>query len=249
MSLAALKRKSNAKYGNHTQKNGFSLNGTSRYPSYIGKGSRTTPSISLQGNTCCAYETNAPNGFKSVKNYNSINKHGRLTKWYKEDYTQEEWTQALAQAGLSINDYPYPKPGVIQKIKNNWVQKSEHADGSSHVYTHNKKNEILKQEFQCGQNVNGNERDQCNTSGILTETGIIRHKCVPITKNLNIGNDSTGSLERAKYRRGGLNPTGYARPFPYNTTTPGYRVCKQTENQAIDALKNGYFKNNNINCK
>lgn len=250
MSLAALKRKTGAKYGNHTNASGFSLNGNTRYPSYIGKGSALSRSGTLQGNVCCAYETNSPEGFNTVKNYRSVYKHGRLTRWYKEDFTQQEWDAALTEAGLKLADYPYPRSGVLQKIKNNWVQSSEHGDGSSNIYTHNKKQATLRSEIECNQNDinkgNPQEKTQCATGGIATDTGTIKHKCVPITKDIGIGKDSATSLERIKHRRGALNPTGYAKPFPYNTSTPGFRACKETEAQAIDALKNGYFAGETI---
>jgi hypothetical protein len=253
MSLSALKRKTEAKYGNHSNTNGFSLNGTSRYPSYIGRGSARSVSGVKPSNICCAYNTNEPDGFKTVKNYNTINKHGRLTRWYKEDYTQKEWNDALNEAGLSVADYPYPTPGTLQKIQNNWVQQSNHGDGSSHIYTYNKKQTSLKQEFECNQRDINNDaplqKGQCNSSRIFLETGTIRHQCVPITKDIAIGKDASTSLSRITYQRGALNPTGYSKPFPYNTNTPGYRACKENENQVIDAVKNGYFSGQtNNNC-
>lgn len=249
MSLATLKRKTNSNYNNHTNRNGFSLNGVNRYPSYIGKSSVVSKSSGKMGNVCCAYETNSPYGFNTVKNYNAINKHGRLTRWYKEDYTQQEWINAVNEAGLNINDYPYPKKGLIQKIKNNWVQSDIHGNGNSHIYTHNKKQTTLEKEFECNETNRIKNivetKTQCSSGGILIENGIIKHQCIPITKDIGIGKSSSNALERIKHRRSILNPRGYEKPFPYTTSTPGFRGCKIIDNQAIDALKGGYFKGGN----
>lgn len=259
MSLVALKRKTGARYGNHTNQNGFSLNGTTRYPSYIGKSSRIVRSSVNQGNICCAYKTNSPDGFKSVKNYNTIHKHGRLTRWYKEDYTIQEWTTALGEAGLSINDYPYPRSGELQKIKNIWVQQSVYGDGSSQVHIHHKKHDTLKKEHDCNKSHEINpifdEKEQCvkganGVNGVIIENGIIKHRCIPITKDIGIGKSSDNAMERLKHRRALLNPLGYEKPFPYIQSTPSFRACKENEEQAIDALKNGYFEGaNRTTCK
>lgn len=245
MSLVALKRKTQARYGRHSS-NGFSINGTSRYPSYIGKGSlqpRSSASGASTGDTCCAYETNKPDGFNTVKNYNAVNKHGRLTKWYKEDYTIEEWNEALSRAGLNINDYPYPQKGKLQKVHNNWVQSNDRGDGTSHMYTHIKRQEILENELKCSfvDPELTTKETNCVSKGIMTETGIIKHQCTPIVKTTGSINDSSNAIERAKHRRGLLNPQGYDKPFPYNTTSPTFRSCKSSETQSIDALVNGYF--------
>jgi len=252
MSLSALKRKTYAKYGNHSNTTGFSLNGNTRYPGYIGKQSNFSTSGPKQNNTCCSYFTNSPDSFQSVKNYNAIHKHGRLTKWYKRDYTRDEWKQALDESGLTLDEYPYPLPGTVQIIKNNWVQKNEHGESSSHIYTHNKKHKALNKELECieldnKQNI-FDDYKECTTGTILTDNKIIRHKCYPITKDIKIGNDSVTALNRAKHRRGLLNPHGYQKPFPYQVSASGFRSCQINHPQAIDALKNGYYKELNGNA-
>jgi hypothetical protein len=245
MSLVALKRKTNAKYGNHSNKNGFSINGNTRYPGYIGKNSYLHRSGVNQGNICCAYETNSPEGFKTVKNYNAINKHGNLTRWYKRDYTQAEWNAKLNEAGLSINDYPYPRPGTLQVIKNNWVQTDLHSKNSAHIYTHNKKQTSLQNEYECNKNNEINnfiqEKTQCANNSIQTENGVIKNKCIDISKDIGIGKSSDTSIERAKHRRALLNPRGYEKPFPYDSAKPSYRACHTQEKQVFDAIKGGYY--------
>jgi len=234
MSLSVLKRKTSAKYGNHTNKSGFSINGNTSQQSYIGKPKNNESS--------CFCNTMMPINFKSVKNYNAYNKHGNITRWYKRDYTQGEWDAALLESGLTITDYPYPPSGKVQFIKNNWVQRNEH-DTSSHIYTHSKKQRVLNRELECKSNADLTVSNNTN-SFFLTTTGVIRPRCAPIDKDIGLDKGSETSLERIKYKRALHKPRGYEKPFPYTTTSPTFRACTKPQKQAIDALKSGYY---NIN--
>lgn len=249
MSLVALKRKTETRY-NQTHslqsRDGFSLNGTTRYPSYIGKSYKVSHKTRTN---CCDGTTNTTN-YPSVKNTISVLKDRKA--WTMENYTEAEWNAAIIQAGLSLNDYPYPSNHAIKKVKNNWVQSNE-TDGTTNAYIHSKGQKVLQNEKECAiiNPINDTPIKTCNAPITLLENKVLRHKdhCPPVAKDIgfNHNKSSITALDNAKRNRGLLNPYGYEKHFPSSKSIPSFRNCHVNYTDALDAVVNGYFNEPNGN--
>lgn len=244
MSLVTLKRKTEAKYNaSHSQgsRDGFSLNGTTRYPSYVGKSYK----VSHKTRTNCCDGSVTTTNYPSVKNTSSVLNIRK--RWVMTDYTETEWNTAITQAGLDLNNYPYPSNHAIKKVKNNWVQANE-TDGTATSYIHSKGQKVIQNVEECQTNLIPHVRI-CNTPITLTDTGIIQYKCPPITKDIGYNHDKSSitALDSVKHKRGLLHPYGYEKHFPSSKSIPSYRACHVNYDDVLDAVVNGYFNENGAN--
>jgi len=201
---------------------GFSLNGSQRNRSYIGKGYSFSNRPGKAGNYCCADTSHTVK--PSVKSNRAVINNRR--QWKKTPFTDAELGGNAAARGK------------LQKIYNNWVQvginggilgsSSNVANSYDHFYE--KKNQVV----YCN-------TDKCATQDIVTCNTSCKknHPYTKYTKNI-IPSSKYNVIHKVK-RAGPMG--GYSKPFPYTSPLDG---CKPIYTQANHPnVLNSYYKDRN----
>jgi hypothetical protein len=224
MSLAVLKRKTKETY--KTKKGTFSLNGTKRNLSYVGKNYS-----GMTRNPYCF--TNSTNIKKSVGSQTAVIRN------LKQHTTTSIDTSSCANQ---------PRTGTIQKICNNWVQRIE-PDGNKSQAEYIKKKRILATTIydtslpqsdsgnmcaytRIGGKLNPSDRYVDDTTKTMTSE---EYNSVAISKRATICPEEGG---------------GWQKPFPYTINAGDAANCSKNYTQA-DQVFDSYYKaacNNEKEC-
>ncbi len=263
MSLATLKKKTNATYKNHTvnkqdrivlfsRKAGdiktnvltgptsaFTINGKLRPRSYIGKSYAFSNSPGNGSNYCCAdtSRTVKPSVFSAREVMNG------KKLWKKRSFTRDEIP----------SNFEMPSRGQLQHVYNNWVMAKEnnqgsYLSGSQGLYIENK----VTNSVSCCLKSNDTGPQNCNNK-LCTPTRIGGRllpfsNTAPYTKDISKGNpySSTMYTRINKALLTNKSKFGYNKPFPYRIPMSSYETCGVKYLQANDPqVLETYFKDQN----
>ena len=216
MSLAALKRKTKETY--KTKKGTFSLNGTKRNLSYIGKNY-----AGMTRNPSCY--TNSTNIKSSVLSQSAVLRN-----------LKQHSSEPIDTTGCATQ----PRTGTIKKICNNWVQRVEPEGNKSQAeYIKNKRilattihdtsskksdNKNMCAYTRIGGKLYTNNRYVDDTTDTMTSD---EYNSVAISKRATICLDEPGG--------------GWKKPFPYTINAADTANCTTQYTQA-DQVFDSYYK-------
>ena len=268
MTIATLKKKTNATYKNHTVNNNqrivlfsraagdskqnvftgptaaFTLNGKVRSTSYIGKNYHMSNSPGNGSSYCCSDSSNTvkPVGFTARE----VMRKRKL--WKKRPFTRNEIPA----------EYDMPSRGQLQHVCNNWVKNTETSDsGSQSMYLENKvtknilcsmKSNTIVTSKKCTDNAN------CVNSRIGGKL-LPLSNTLPVTKNILKGNPYSSGMYMRINTALKVNQSnfGFNKHFPFPRPISSYENCGVQHLQANDPeLLKTYYKDGNTNptnCK
>ena len=268
MTIATFKKKTMAKYNNHTTNNNkpivlfsrkagdskenvftnpsssFSINGNVRSRSYIGKSYKMSNSPGNGSSYCCGDNSHSvkPSVFSSREVMNG------KKLWKKRPFTRDEIPA----------EYEMPKHNQLQYVCNNWVMtkqrnggslsNTDNLSGSQGFYVENKGSDSIR----CA--LKSNISKACSTKSTCPPTRIggkllPLSKTLPHTKELAKGNPYSSSMYTRINKVGRFNKVnyGYSKPFPMFFPMSSYETCGVNYLQANDPqLLSTYYKDGNI---
>ena len=270
MTIATFKKKTMAKYNNHTVNNNqkivlfsrgagdnkqnvftgptsaFTLNGKVRSRSYIGKTYQMSNRPGKASNYCCAdsSQTVKPTVFTAKE----VMRGKKL--WKKRTFTRSEIPA----------EYEMPSQGQLQHICNNWVMVKENNggsmsntantdSGSQGMYVDHK----ASKEILCSLKSNITSSRKCSTNSSCPNSRIGGKllplaNTMPFTKNISKGNPySSGMYTRINSSlKSNKSHVGYNKPFPFRNQISSYETCGVNYLQANDnSLLSTYYKDQN----
>ena len=255
MSIATLKRKTQATYKVNSGKDGnnlfvinmrgagdvssniltgsgagFSLNGQHRNRSYIGKSYSFSNRPGKTGKYCCADTSHTVK--PSVKSSRVVMNNEKL--WKKRPFTIAE-----------MNGHPLPTHNKLQHIYNNWVQTGINGGvlgsstniSNSYDHFYERKNQVANCNTDRGSAINAT-RYLCYD----TQSGACR-RVFPYTKTNQMIIPSSKYTVLYKARRAGNGSIGYSKPFPFTSPLDGCTPIYTQANNPI--VLNTYYRDEN----
>ncbi len=224
MSLAVLKRKTNETV--KTKKGTFSLNGTKRNLSYVGKNYSA-----MSGNKACysnstTIKKSTPGQAGSIRNlmFRSAND----VPFFRGDQFQDGDCEK------------YPRPGTIQNICNNWVQRVE-PDGNVSQGEYIKNKRIVATTTDSTASVNSDNQAMCT---YLKRIGGSLYPEVRYVSDINV-KKSSEHISDVIAKRGRIcteEGGGWQKPFPYTVDAANTTSCNVVYTQTDQVLDTYYKK-------
>lgn len=270
MTIATFKKKTMAKYNNHTTNNNqrivlfsrgagdnkqnvftgptsaFTLNGKVRSRSYIGKTYQMSNRPGKASSYCCADSSHTVK--PSVFTSREVMRGRKL--WKKRAFTRSE---------IPL-EYEMPANGQLQYICNNWVMTKENNggsmsntantdSGSQGMYVEHKASRIMS----CALKSNMTGARNCSTNSSCPNSRIGGKllplaNTMPYTKNISKGNPySSGMYTKLNASlKTSKTHVGYNKPFPFRNQISSHETCGVTYLQANNPdLLNTYYKKQN----